>query len=55
MGHAVFGQTLLNTQPAVGRYTHKSTIMKWAKALKESSKKFSEAEHSLSQQHQLVY
>ena len=43
-GHAVFGPKLLNTQCSVGRRTHKSPIMKWANALKESSKKFTEAE-----------
>ena len=54
-GHAIFGQKLLNTQCTVGRCTHKSPIMKWANALKESQKKFTEAEHSLSQQRQLVH
>ena len=54
-GHAVFGQKLLNTQHGVGRYTRKSPIMKWANALKGSSKKFTEAGHSLSQHHQLVH
>ena len=34
----IFGQKLLNTQRSVGRSTCKSAIMKWAKALKESSK-----------------
>ena len=52
-GHAVFGQKLLNTQHSVGRYTYKSPIMKCANSLKQSSKKFTEAKHSLSQQHQL--
>ena len=33
-----FGQKLLNTQHGLGRYAHKSPIMKWANALKESSK-----------------
>ena len=37
--HAVLGQKLLNIQPSVGRWTCKSPIMKWANALKESSKK----------------
>ena len=37
--HAVFAQKLLNTQRGVGRCAHKSPIMKWANALKESSKK----------------
>ena len=39
----------------MGRCTHKSPIMKWANALKESSKKFTEAKCSLSQQCQLVH
>ena len=54
-GHAVFGQKLLNTQHSVGRCARKSHIMKWANALKESSKKFTEAQRSLSQHHQLVH
>ena len=54
-GHAIFGQKLLNTQHSVGRCTYKSPIMKWAKMLKESSKKFTEAKCNLSQQHQLVH
>ena len=54
-GHAVFGQKLLNTQCGVGRCAHKSPIMKWAVTLKESSKQFTEAECSLSQQCQLVH
>ena len=37
-GHAIFGQKLLNTQCSVGRCARKSPIMKWANALKESSK-----------------
>ena len=37
-GPAVLGQKLLNTQHSVGRYAHKSPIMKWANAL--SLKKF---------------
>ena len=36
---AIFGQKLMNTQHSVGRYAHKSAIMKWANVLKESSKK----------------
>ena len=37
-------------------YTRKPPIMKWENALRESSKKkFTEAEHSLSQHHQLVH
>ena len=50
-GHAVFGQKLLSTQRGVGRCTCKSPTMQWANVLKESSKKSTEAEHSLSQQH----
>ena len=38
-GHAVLGKKLLNTQCGMGGCTHKSPIMKWAKALKASSKK----------------
>ena len=53
-GRAVFGQKLLNTQHCVGRYAHKSPIVKWAKMLNESLKKFTTAEYSLLQQHQLV-
>ena len=37
-GHDIFGQKLLNTQHGIGRYTGKSPIIKWANALKESSK-----------------
>ena len=51
--HAIFGQKLLTAQCRVDRCAHKSPIMKWANALTESSKKFTEAKHSLSQQHQL--
>ena len=41
---------------SAGRCTCKSPIMKWANALKKPSKnKFTEAEHSLSQQCQLVH
>ena len=36
--HAVFGQTLLNVQIGLGKCTPKSPIVKWANALKESSK-----------------
>ena len=46
-GHAVFAQKLLNTQCGVGRYAHKSPIMKWANVL-SVQKKFTEAERSLS-------
>ena len=38
-GHAGFGQKLQNTQCGVGRCAHKSPIVKWVNALKESSKK----------------
>ena len=39
-GHAVLGQKLLNTQCfVVGRCAQQSPIMKWANALKESSRK----------------
>ena len=54
-GHAGFAEKLLNTQHCVGRCTRKSPIMKWTDAFKESSKIFTEAEHSLSQQCQLVH
>ena len=55
-GHCSFSQKLLNTQHSVGRCAPTSPIMKCANALKESSKnKFTEAEHSLSQQLQLVH
>ena len=37
--HAVLGQKWLNTQCGEGRCARKSPIMKWANALKESSKK----------------
>ena len=53
-GHAIFGQKLLNTQHDVSRYTYKSPIMKWKNTLKDSSKKFTEVEHGLSPQYQLV-
>ena len=53
--HAILGQKLLNIQHGVGRCARKSPIMKWANVLKESSKKFTDVEHSLSQQHQLVH
>ena len=53
-GSCCFGQILVNTQQGVDRYAHKSPIIKWANSLKESSKKVTEAKHSLSQQHQLV-
>ena len=54
-GHVGFGQKLLNTQRGVGRCAHKSPIMKWANVLKGTSKKLTEAEGILSQQHQLVH
>ena len=37
--HANFGQKLLSTQGSVSGCTRKSPIMKWANALKKSSKK----------------
>ena len=51
----LFDQKLLNTQCSVGRCVCKSPTMKWENALKQSSKKFTEAEFSLSQQRQLVH
>ena len=51
----LWGGQPLNTQHSVGRCACKSPIMKWTNTLKESSKKFTEAEHRLSQQHQLVH
>ena len=42
--HAIFGQKLLTTQHSVGRCARKSPSVKWANALKESSKKFPEAD-----------
>ena len=53
--HAIFGQKLLNMQWCVGRCTCKSPIIKWVNVLKGSSKKFTGAECSLSQQHQLAH
>ena len=50
-----FSKKLMKTQQNVGRCTHKLPIMKWAKVLKVFTKKFTEASHSLSQQHQLVH
>ena len=38
-GHAIFDPKLLNSWSGMGRCAHKSPIMKWANALKESSKK----------------
>ena len=35
----LFDQKLLNTQSSVGRCAPKAPVMKWAKALKESSEK----------------
>ena len=49
-----FDQKLLKTQHSMGRCAPKSPMMKWANALSRQ-KKFTEAEHSLSQQRQLVY
>ena len=43
------------TQCSLGRCTCISPIMEWANALKESSKKLTEAECSLSHQRQLVH
>ena len=55
MGVVLFhGQKLLNTQRGVDRHACKSPIMRWANTLKESSKNFTEAERSLSQQCHLV-
>ena len=54
-GRVVFGQKLLHTQCSAGRCACESAIMKWANVLKESSKKFTEAKCSLSQQCQLVH
>ena len=53
--HVVFHQKLLNTQSGVERWACKLLIMKFTKVLKRSSKKMHEAEHSLSQQCQLVH
>ena len=56
MGVMTFlGQKLLNTLCSVGRCAYISPIMKWANELKESLKKFTEVECSLSQQLQLVH
>ena len=49
----IFDQKLLNMQRGVGRCAHKSPIMKWANALKKSSKKDSLKLNRLSQQPQL--
>ena len=54
-GHYVFGEKMLSIQHGVSRYTGKSPIMKCADMLKGSSKKFTEAGDSLSQQCQLVH
>ena len=54
-GHAFFGKKLQNTEHGIGRCLVNHPIMKWANTLKASSKKFSEAEHGLSQQCQLVH
>ena len=48
-GHAVLGQTPLDTQHSVGRCAHKSPIMKWANVLnlqKKKSLKPNTASHS---------
>ena len=50
VGHSscvIFGQKLLNIWYRMGTSICKSPIMKWANALEESSKKFTEAKHSL--------
>ena len=54
-GSCRFWSRLLNTQRGVSRCAQKSPIMKWANVLKESSKKFTEAKHSISQQRQLAH
>ena len=54
-GHAIFVPKPLNTQRSVSKYACESPTMKWASVLKESSKNFTEAEHSLSQQCQLEH
>ena len=53
-GHDVFDQKCW-TLIMVWTSARKSPIMKWVNTLKESSKKLIEAEHSLSQQRQLVH
>ena len=50
-----FYKKLLDTQHSVGGYTGRSPIMKWANSLKESSKKITEAKHSLSHHHHPVH
>ena len=51
---AIFGQKLPNTRCDVGRCAHKSPVTKWTNTLSLQNK-FTEAERSLSQQHQLVH
>ena len=46
-------KNLLSTQHGIGRFTRKSPIRKWVNVL--SLQKFTESEHSLSQQCQLVH
>ena len=58
VGHgalALFSQKLLHTQCSAGRCTCGPPIRKWADALRESSKKFTEAQLSLSKQRQRVH
>ena len=50
LSQAVFCQKLLNTQHRVGKCTGKSSIMKWANVLKESSEEFTNTKCILSQQ-----
>ena len=48
-GHAIVGQTLLNSQRGVGRYAGKSPIMKWANMLSlqnKNSLKWNTASHN---------
>ena len=46
--HPIFGQKLPNTQCGVGRYTHKSSMMKWANglSLQKNSLKLNTASHN---------
>ena len=54
-GHGIFGQKQLTTQCNVGNCTYKSLIMKGQTHWKGLKKIFTEAECSLSQQHQLAH
>ena len=54
-GSCHFGSKTAEPQCGMGRYVHSSPIIKWANMLNESSEKFTEAQLSLSQQHQLVH